>query len=66
MRHLDNAALKAEDAGYLNDLALIYECQVKLQFQEGKKLDALEKALQAYELWGAKAKVEYLRKRYIN
>ncbi len=65
--HYDKAAALAEENGFLHEKALAYELATKYWFAKEKKNIAaicLNKATYAYERWGAKAKINHLKKEY--
>ncbi|BAZ13096.1 two-component hybrid sensor and regulator [Calothrix sp. NIES-4071] len=63
MEYYDKAIALAQENGYINEEALASELAAKFYLKWGKKLIAqtyIVKAYEAYQHWGAKAKVAHL------
>ena len=63
----DDAIAHAAENGYLNDEALANELAAKFLLEQGKERFArlyLREALDGYRVWGARHKVDQLRRRY--
>ncbi len=66
--HHEKAAALAEENGFIHEKALVHELATNYWLREGKKDIAafcLNKAIYAYERWGAKAKINHRRKKYL-
>ncbi len=65
--HYEKAAALAEENGFIHEKALAYELTTRYWLRKEKKDIAavcLNKAVYAYERWGAKAKINHLKEEY--